>query len=117
MHGNNILPYTEYEIDTGEYRVRYCMDASDTYKAATGRPLAHLQIILHVINPGRPGMIPLLADHYYDPPPFRSAEDAGRAMAIFLQERGGSQNPSGFPAFRDPSGALYNIPAPLDPID
>lgn len=117
MFGKHILPYDEYGIDNGEYRVRYSADASDTYKAAKGRPLGHLQIFLHVINPDRPGMIPLLADHYYDPPPFASAQEAGRAMALFLEDRESAQNPYGFPAMRHPSGAVYKLPPTLDPTD
>jgi len=117
MFGTPRLPYETYAIDNLEYIARYSPDASDAFHAATGRPLAHLELTLAVINPARPGTITLKADHYYDPPPFRTAEEAGRAIAIFLEDRQGPRNPYSFPRLRGSSGTAYELPPPLDPTD
>ncbi|MBL8846804.1 MAG: hypothetical protein JNN24_13625 [Hyphomicrobium zavarzinii] len=117
MFGTPRLPYETYAIDNLEYIARYSPDASDAFHAATGRPLAHLELTLAVINPDRPGTITLKADHYYDPPPFRTAEEAGRAIATFLEDRQGPRNPYSFPSLRDSSGTAYELPPPLDPTN
>lgn len=115
MFGAPRLPYQIYAIDNLEYIIRYSADASDAYHAATGRPLAHLRLLLVIIDPDRPGRITLTADHYYDPPPFHTAEHAGQAIAGFLENRGGAHNPFAFPKLRDPSGRVYELPLPIEP--
>lgn len=114
MFGNAPAPHDEVLLEGGAFTVRYCEDASDIYKAHTGRPLAHLQIILNIPREDGHGHDPVGSDHYYDPPPFRTIAEAGLCVMTWMSDRYGPGNPTQFPKMRALNGFTVVGPAPDD---
>jgi hypothetical protein len=113
MFGTPVTPYEHYALDDASFVVRYSPDASDVFKAATGRPLAHLRIILVLPNPDRPGHLKYEAEHYYDPPPFKSIHDAAPAVMRWMDQQGAAETPTNFPLFRGDDGEILPLPPQL----
>lgn len=80
--------------------LNYSPDASDAFKAATGRPLAHLQFV--VAAPDEHGnLVTGTFDHYYDPPPFSGIVEAANTVNRWTEQWGTPENPANFPAMRE----------------
>jgi|GEM_PF-6044648 len=100
MFGKPIVPYETLNAEQGGWVLTYSPDASDAFKAATGRPLAHLKLI--VAAPDDTGnLITGGFDHYYDPPPFTGIVEAANTVNRWTEQWGTPDNPTTFPAMRE----------------